>query len=610
MIENVTTSQRAKKLAGSILESFDLFQQRYREITRRAEVRFRQRDWHGMANDATERIDIYETTVKELVTWAKQVLGSRIGSHLAWVSTKAVYSGLIEERDDWEIAETFFNSVTRCIFDTVGVDEEIEFVHTDFEHPPTVPERPAYRSYDLSAGLVATIAAILRDSRLFPDDAAIDDPSRATASVVERQFAVASNAITVTSIEMISRVFYRGDMAFLIGRIPQDRDALPLVFCIQHDDHGVSIDAVLTDEDDVSALFSYARSSFHVDTGRPYGIVRFVKSILPRKPTAEIYISLGYHKHGKTEMYRHALRHLAQATDQYQLAPGQRGMVMIVFTMPSYPVVFKIIKDEFDYPKTTTRQAVMDSYRLVFKHDRAGRLIDAQQYRYLTLDRRRFDDDLISELLETASQTVSVENDRVVIKHCYAERRVTPLNVYLQEADEQAARAIVEDYGQAIKEMALTNIFPGDLLLKNFGVTRQGRLVYYDYDEVCLLTDCRFRMLPVTDDYDEQIAAEPWFAVDKYDVFPEEFQYFLGFPPPLKEVFMEHHADLLTVDYWCNIQQRLRDGEMFHFAPYGEQKRLNRESVSDLPASVTRRVVNTADFSTTGSVTTTNSNRS
>ena len=253
-------------------------------------------------------------------------------------------------------------------------------------------------------------------------------------------------------------------------------------------------------------------------------------------------------------------------------------MVMVVFTMPSYPVVFKIIKDHFDYPKQTTRQAVKDCYRLVFQHDRAGRLIDAQEYKYLTLNRNRFDDDLLAELLDVASQTVHIDGENVVIKHCYAERRVRPLNVYLQEVDEAAARDAVVDYGQTIKDLARTNIFPGDLMLKNFGVTRHRRLVFYDYDEVCLLTDCTFRELPDSDDYDEIMAAEPWFAVGKYDVFPEEFVRFLGLPPPLKRVFLDRHGDLLTVEYWRELQQELRSGRLFHVAPYGEENRLREVS--------------------------------
>jgi isocitrate dehydrogenase kinase/phosphatase len=499
---------------------------------------------------------------------------------MMWVSIKAVYSGLITDRDDWEIAETFFNSVTRQIFTTVGVDTEIEFVHTDFEDPPTRPKQPVYRTY---AGFRSThdlIRAILADSEF-----------SLPASLIEREAALASRHIDqklssseADPIEMRAEVvkspFYRGEHAYLIGRLIQGSQMTPLVLCLRQDTAGIYLDAVLLAENDVSLLFSFTRSYFHVEVERPYELVRFINSILPRKPVAEIYISIGYNKHGKTELYRHALRHLARTCDKYELARGQRGMVMIVFTMPSYPVVFKIIKDQFDYPKNCTRQSVIDRYRLVFMHDRAGRLVDAQEYQYLELDRHRFADELLDELLHVAAQSVRIAGDRVVIRHCYAERRVVPLNLYLRDADEDAARAAVIDYGNTIKDLAITNIFPGDLMLKNFGVTRHGRLVFYDYDEVSLLSECNIRELPEADDYDEELAAEPWFAVAPEDVFPQEFKHFLGLPPALKDVFVQHHGDLLEVDFWRRIQRRLRAGELFHVAPYGEEKRLPRPSRS------------------------------
>ena len=571
MIKRASTSRLANMIAGAIRRAFDESQLQFLEITRRAGKRFAEREWHGIHEDSAARLDVYDAAVNQLIVRIRQLLEDRIRSRLVWVSIKAVYSGLIHDRDDCEIAETFFNSVTRRIFDTVGVEEEIEFVHSDYESPTS---RRAYRTFEVAQSLAQGIRAMLEAYDLPLDDAELEGQSAAASLYIEQRLEVLGQRCVLGRIEVLESVFYRDEHAYLIGRIPGTDPTVPLVFCLRHTEQGVFIDAMLMDERDVSLLFSFARSYFHVDTDRPFEIVTFIKSIIPRKPRSEIYNSIGYTKHGKTELYRHALRHLAGSTDKYQLALGQRGMVMVVFTMPSYPVVFKIIKDRFDYPKETTRQAVIDCYRLVFKHDRAGRLIDAQEYQYLTLDRHRFDDELLDELLEVAAQTVTVEGDRVVIKHCYAERRVTPLDVYLKEQAGLAARTAVIGYGQTIKDLAHTNIFAGDLMLKNFGVTRQHRLVFYDYDEVCLLTDCTFRRLPESEDYDETMAGEPWFAVGRNDVFPEEFEHFLGLAPPLRSVFLEHHADLLTLEYWLNVQRKLRRGEVLYIAPYSDERRL------------------------------------
>ncbi len=391
--------------------------------------------------DSAARLGVYEAAVDNIVASIQESLGERTRSRMVWVSTKAVYSGLINDRDDWEIAETFFNSVIRRIFDIVGVDEEIEFVHSDYGSPPSPARHPVCQAFDTSCSLTRCIRLLLSAYDLMSEEEQTQQ-AHAVVSAISEHMQLRHRLCDIERIEVIKSVFYRGEYAYVIGRLVGTRPLRPFVLCFRHTQQGVLIDAVLLDPADVSLLFSFARSYFHVDTERPFDIVQFIKSIIPRKPRSEIYNSIGYKKHGKTELYRHALRHLGGSTDKYLLAKGQRGMVMIVFTMPSYPVVFKIIKDRFDDPKQTTRQAVMDCYRLVFQHDRAGRLIDAQEYQYLTLDRNRFDKELLDELLSVASQTVRIEGDRVVIKHCYAERRVTPLDVYLRQADEQAAMTL------------------------------------------------------------------------------------------------------------------------------------------------------------------------
>src|SRR5947199_2680404 len=294
----------------------------------------------------------------------------------------------------------------------------------------------------------------------------------------------------------------------------------------------------------MSIIFSFARSYFHLETGKSRALVSFLKSIMPLKHIAELYISLGYNKHGKTELYRDLRRHLGRSTDKFDIARGDRGMVMSVFTLPSYDVVFKVIKDTFDSPKTTTRRDVMERYQLVFRHDRGGRLVDAQEFEHLRFDKDRFSPELLAELLHVAANTVSVDGDSVVIDHLYTERRLTPLNLYFREVDGELAHEAVIDYGQAIKDLAATNIFPGDILLKNFGVTRHGRVVFYDYDELCLLTDCTFRDLPQARDLDEEFEAEPWFYVGPHDVFPEEFLNFMGLEGERREVFLQAHGDL------------------------------------------------------------------
>ena len=351
---------------------------------------------------------------------------------------------------------------------------------------------------------------------------------------------------------------------------------MPLLIALVNEEGQMVADAVLLTEDEASIVFSFTRSAFHADIDDPREVIHFLKSIMPAKRIAELYTALGYNKHGKAELYRDLMQHLDRSIDSFEIAPGDRGMVMVVFTLPSYDIVFKVIRDTFDYPKTTTRNQVLERYQLVFKHDRAGRLVDAQEFEHLAFPVHRFSERVLQELRETAGGSIAIDGDRIIIKHVYTERRVTPLNLYLRHTTDGGARETALDYGQAIRDLAATNIFPGDLLLKNFGVTRHGRVIFYDYDELCLLTDCNFREMPKPRTVEEEMAAEPWFYVGRGDVFPEEFISFLGLYGILREVFLEAHGELLTAEFWTRIQARHRAGEVVDIFPYRPARRLRQ----------------------------------
>jgi len=302
--------------------------------------------------------------------------------------------------------------------------------------------------------------------------------------------------------------------------------------------------------------------------------VQSLRQLMPRKRVAELYNAIGFNRHAKAEFYRDFITQLNASVDRFETAEGTRGMVMLVFTLPSYDVVFKVIKDEFDSPKDTTPKEVMRRYKLVFEHDRAGRLVEAHEFEHLRLQRNRYEPALLDDLLRAAARTVRLEGDDVIIAHAYVERRVRPLNMFFAEADPSQVASAARDYGQAIKDLAVSNIFPGDLLTKNFGVTGRGRVVFYDYDDLCLLTDCNFRDLPQATTYEEEMAAEPWFFVRENDVFPEEFLNFLFAPGPARAALLEEHADLFHPDFWRGVQAKIREGQMLEVLPYRAERRL------------------------------------
>lgn len=574
-VAELSDSRLANLTARAIFDGFDAYQRRFRIITRRARVRFEQRDWIGMQTDSVERLKSYGEAVAPVVEGVIDLLGERTRDPIIWGQTKAVYSGLITARDDWDLAETFFNSITRRVFSTVGVDPRFEFVATDFDQPPTAAGS-VYRSYGRTGDIDQLVGTILADVPVEASFADREGDARRVAERIRHRLDTAGAPRFVDRVEVLGPLFFRGRTGYVVGRFTSGSEAFPLVIALDHHDEGVVVDAVLLAENDVSILFSFTRSYFHVDTGRPYDVVRFLKRVLPRKRTAELYISIGANKHGKTELYRDLLRHMRATDDAFETVPGKKGLVMVVFGLPGHDDVFKVIRDAPGYPKQITKDEVRRKYQQVFLSERGGRLMDVQSFEHLTFPARRFEDALLEELLDSASETVHLIDDEVVIDQLYVERRVVPLDLYVQRASPTHARSAVVDYGRAIKELAANDIFPGDLLIKNFGVTRHGRVVFYDYDELSSLVEVNFRAIPEPRSPEDELSDEPWFAVGPDDVFPEELERFLGLTGELRAAFLAHHRDLFTPDLWQETQRGLRAGEVPPVYPYRAACRLDR----------------------------------
>ncbi len=558
----------ARDCARAIFYAFGAYNAEFRAVTRRARLRFEARDWAGGRRDATERIDLYDRYVLDTATQLQERLGERANERDLWVRIKNCFADEIRDFIDLEFEKTFFSSITRRLFSTVGVDPEVEFVALDLDPLSKVRPPQALNLYERSGRLEPLFEQILED---YSFESPWQD-FKASADFVAAEFARAWEPLggveRLERIEFMRPIFYQNTRAYLVGRALGAAQPQPVVIALRNSEKGVSVDALLTSVRDTSILFGFTRSYFHADLETVHDAVVFLRTILPRKPLAELFTVLGRARQGKTETYRTFFRHLQNSRDQFVEAPGDRGMVMAVFTLPSFDVVFKVIRDRFAPPKTVVRKDVLDKYYLVFRHDRAGRLVDAQEFKMLRVPRTRFDPALLEHLLDSCAQAVCVDGDDVVITHCYVERRLRPLNLYLSEASPLAARHAVIDYGQAIRDLAATNIFPGDLLLKNFGVTRNGRVIFYDYDELCSVTECNFRKLPRARTMEEEMESDAWFYVGEDDVFPEQFISFLGLEPQQLEVFLEHHGDLLTPGFWRDLKRRHLAGEVLEILPY------------------------------------------
>lgn len=563
------------RAAALVQDAFEDYNARFSDITRRARRCFERRDWRRWQADAVARIELFDAFLPEAMGRLEALLGERIRSRQVWAAMRDAYAQRIAALPDRALYETFFNSLSRRFFNTEGVATAVEF-HDFTEAPTGDADCPGEQvRHPAQDDMAALWRALLADRAFGNGYADLHGSAQAIAATIAARLAAHDDA--PRAIALLRTVFYRERRAYLVGRVDGARATWPLVVALASEPDGVRADAVLTDVDHVSMLFGYARSWFHADLGNVGDAVAFLRTLLPNKPVDELYSALGRAKQGKSERYRQVFRHLAAHPDERLVrADGVRGMVMAVFTPRDHAVVFKVIRDRFAEPKDSVRADVEGKYRLVARRDRVGRLVDAQEFRRLRFSRAQFDGEMLDELLRECSETVSPDGDDVLVRHCYVERRLRPLDLYAREADGGDARAAVLDYGQAIKDMARSGIFPGDMLLKNFGVSRNRRALFYDFDELCLIEQCHFRDLPEAREEDETRPLEDWLYARRDDIFPALFPRFLGLPPPLRETLCAAHGEIFDAAWWRGVQARLRAGEYLDVMPYPASARLRR----------------------------------
>ncbi len=552
-----------------IYDGFIRYNSDFHRMTKRARTRFEQRDWKGHQQDIVDRIDLYEKSVRRAVLALRTLLDYRVNDEHLWHEIRSYFSDRLNEVPDNDFIKTFFNSTTRRIFGTEGIDPDIEFISSGPSDDLRLIMSLNIRRYPYWGSLKKIFQTILDDFsfRIPYDD--VDKNAERIAKVIEAHSKEhVDDDVEYLRFEFIDTFFYQAARAYLVGKLILSEDEVPIVIAFKNEQGGISVDAVFLDEKEISLIFGYTRSYYFADPNSVIGAVHFLKSILPKKPIDELYTVLGRLRQGKTERHRTFTQHLNNTRDKFIHAEGDTGLVMIVFTLPSYNLVFKVIRDKFGYPKTVSRNDVIGKYKLVSKHDRAGRLIDTQEFLNLEFPLNRFSRELREELLDAASESVKKENNNLLLQHVYIERRVRPLNLYINEVSYEEAVSAVVDYGQTIKDLAQTNIFTGDLLLKNFGVTQHNRVIFYDYDEVALVTECNFRDIPEASDFEDEMLADTWYFVAENDIFPEEFIRFLSMNDELKMEFMKYHKDLLTAEYWRQVQQQHLRGEVSLVVPY------------------------------------------
>jgi isocitrate dehydrogenase kinase/phosphatase len=575
------------EMAHTILAGFDKHYGLFREAAQQAKALYERGAWSEMRALAQRRMLMYDQRVEEAVEALLKRFPQAARDESLWPPLKLAYIGLLHEHLQPECAETFYNSVACQVLHRRHYRNRFIFWRPAVATEHLEGERPTFRCYyPLRDGLRATLRTIAGSLGLKNPWEDAERDLRHVVHALRRHFPRPARPQPDLQIQVVSTLFFRNKGAYIVGRLMNAQQELPFAVPILQNERGeIYLDGLLVGEDALLVLFSFARAYFFVDMEVPAACVSFLRWLMPKKPRAELYMAVGLAKQGKTLFYRDLHYHLKHSTDRFVVAPGIKGMVMLVFTLPSFPYVFKVIRDYFAPPKETDRQAVMDKYLTVKLHDRVGRMADTLEYSRVALPLTRFDPALVRELERECGSLIEFDGEELVIGHLYIERRMQPLNLHVEECrragDEASLRAALREYGNAIKELAAAGIFPGDMLLKNFGVTRHDRVVFYDYDEIQPIGEVNFRAIPAPKSYEEELAAEPYWRIGESDVFPEQFEHFLVSDPRARGILYEYHRDLLDPAFWRAKQASVADGVLEDVFPYPEEMRFPR-SISGL----------------------------
>ncbi|EFI6374280.1 bifunctional isocitrate dehydrogenase kinase/phosphatase [Escherichia coli] len=562
-------------IAQTILQGFDAQYGRFLEVTSGAQQRFEQADWHAVQQAMKNRIHLYDHHVGLVVEQLRCITNGQSTDAAFLLRVKEHYTRLLPDYPRFEIAESFFNSVYCRLFDHRSLTPERLFIFSSLPERRfrTIP-RPLAKDFHPDHGWVSLLMRVISD---LPLRLRWQNKSRDIHYIVRHLTeTLGTDNLAESHLQVANELFYRNKAAWLVGKLITPSGTLPFLLPIhQTDDGELFIDTCLTTTAEASIVFGFARSYFMVYAPLPAALVEWLREILPGKTTAELYMAIGCQKHAKTESYREYLVYLQGCNEQFIEAPGIRGMVMLVFTLPGFDRVFKVIKDKFAPQKEMSAAHVRACYQLVKEHDRVGRMADTQEFENFVLEKRHISPALMELLLQEAAEKITDLGEQIVIRHLYIERRMVPLNIWLEQVEGQQLRDAIEEYGNAIRQLAAANIFPGDMLFKNFGVTRHGRVVFYDYDEICYMTEVNFRDIPPPRYPEDELASEPWYSVSPGDVFPEEFRHWLCAAPRIGPLFEEMHADLFRADYWRALQNRIREGHVEDVYAYRRRQRFS-----------------------------------
>jgi isocitrate dehydrogenase kinase/phosphatase len=588
LVEELSLEERADagRAAQSIAESHRGYFSEFNRLTAEAREIFENRAWLQAALNAEQRVRLYRAAVDEIWHKIQRLFPDRVQDRQFWMAARRAFLESIFDDYEADLALTFFYSVMRLAFDRN--DKPVEYADDGLaEHSHIWNPEPVWDLYNatpkqLSRSLIRVLRKCGFRERF---ENAARDAGLVTARLLDDWKKHISSG-TPRSMKMLRPVFYRDREAYLVGELESRGRKLPLVLALRNDEGGIRVDAVLTGKEDMrNILFISTRSTFHVHTGQYREVLSFLDTLAPERGHPAMCAVLGFTHPARVALNQQLQSHLRKSGEHFSRTPGRAGMAMVVFAPPSFPYVLKVIRDFSSKTRWAGRARIMDLYRWVHEINRNRLMLDAWLYRNLDFPRHYFDEDVVQELLASAPNSVRVEEDRIVLKNVYAQRKVRPLNTFFDETRDRTLReAAVDALGTFIKDLAALGFFVGDHygLTVNTGLTHGSNVALFDFDDLGPLFRFRFRETPhLATEQDEFLwnteTDGAWFAVDEFDVLVDEWERFLGVPPDLSDFFRGKHGDLFTVEYWRDVQRRLTGGEFHYVVPYPPERCLANE---------------------------------
>ena len=560
--------------AALILTIYNDFYTQLCEYPHRAQRAFETMDPHASIRISQERLELYSRYIAEhgpRILAAFPVLGV---DSAVWEALDRLFMAMIVDRYDADIAFSFAHSIRRNI--SRGLWRPVAY---------SFPPPSKLRAYSMASvhrrlrvqdridtELLSTALRVPNFSVPFRD---LEGDAEKIRERVEHLLREASTP--VLALDVVEAGFFRDRSAFIVGRwLLADDRIVPFVVALLNSPEGIYADAVLHRVSDIHDLFSSALANLHVTTRLYYQTCVFLFSLMPRRPSGHQYSTIGYNHVGKVAILNE-INEQVRRGHRFQRSPGVPGTVALGFTFDECAYHLKVIRDQptnsYKWGAYPGVAAVSDKYRVVHEINRAGSMLDNVMYFNLRLDRDMFEPALLDEICRQAAGSVQVDHEGVYLRTLIVQLKIVPLPVFLETADENATRAVMVSLGHCIRNNAATNIFNKDLDSRNYGVGRYGRVFLFDYDAVEKLTDVKIRTN--TDREPGEEAVPEWFFEDGVIFLPEELEHGMQLKNDYaRRCFREENSDLLSVEYWRDVQQKLMRGEVPGLRMYPDSTKL------------------------------------